>query len=107
MPVLWFTYDLARQESNLWPLFLIFILFVFGGLRSQATKRYVLKHLDNPNPRRQNPMKIDERTYKEISEFIHSDKSPVGIDAKKTHIYIIHMLNQIEERLEALEKKQA
>ena len=52
-------------------------------------------------------MKIDEQTYKEIAEFIHSNESPVGIDAKKTHIYIIHKLNQIETRLEALEKKQA
>ena len=32
-------------------------------------------------------MKIDEDTYKEIAELIHSDESPVGIDAKKTHIY--------------------
>ena len=52
-------------------------------------------------------MKIDEASYKEIAELIHSDASPVGIDAKKTHIYIIHKLNQIEKRLEALEKKQA
>ena len=28
-------------------------------------------------------MKIDEKNYKEIAEFIHSDESPVGIDAKK------------------------
>ncbi len=52
-------------------------------------------------------MKIDEETYKKIAEMIHSDDSPVGIDAKKTHIYIIHKLDQIEKRLEALEKKQA
>ena len=52
-------------------------------------------------------MKIDEETYKEIEEFIHSDDSPVGIDAKKTHIYIIHKLNEIVNRLEALEKNQA
>ena len=52
-------------------------------------------------------MKIDEETYKEIADLIHSDENPVGIDAKKTHIYIIHKLNQIEKRLEALEKKQA
>ena len=51
-------------------------------------------------------MIIDEETYKEIAELIHSDESPVGIDAKKTHIFIIHKLNQIEKRLEALEKKQ-
>ena len=52
-------------------------------------------------------MMIDEETYKEIAEFIHSDESPVGIDAKKTHIYIIHKLIQIEKRLEAIEKEQA
>lgn len=28
-------------------------------------------------------MKIDKETYKEIAELIHSDDSPVGIDAKK------------------------
>ncbi|MFT4667068.1 MAG: hypothetical protein ACI8YQ_002007 [Polaribacter sp.] len=26
-----------------------------------------------------------EKTYDEIAQMIHSDKSPVGIDAKKTH----------------------
>jgi hypothetical protein len=51
-------------------------------------------------------MKIDKETYKEIAELIHSDDSPVGIDAKKTHIYIIHKLNQIEKRLDAIEKNQ-
>ena len=52
-------------------------------------------------------MNIDKEAYQEIAELIHSDDSPVGIDAKKTHIYIIHKLNQIEKRLDALEKKQA
>ena len=52
-------------------------------------------------------MNIDEETYNEIAELIHSDASPVGIDAKKTHIYIIHKLNQIERRLEAIEKRRA
>jgi len=51
-------------------------------------------------------MNIDEKEYTEISNLIHSDDSPVGIDAKKTHIYIIHKLNQIEKRLAALEDKQ-
>ncbi len=31
-------------------------------------------------------MTIDEKTYEEIAEMIHSDNSPVGIDAKKTHV---------------------
>ena len=51
-------------------------------------------------------MDIDEKTYAEIDEMIHSDDSPVGIDAKKTHIYIIYKLTQIEKRLEALENEQ-
>jgi hypothetical protein len=49
-------------------------------------------------------MNIDKESYEKISEMITSDASPVGIDAKKTHIYIIHKLHQIEKRLEALEK---
>jgi len=48
-------------------------------------------------------MQIDEKTYAEISEMIHSDDSPVGIDAKKTHIYIIYKLSEIEKKLAALE----
>ena len=41
--------------------------------------------------------------YAEIEELIASEDSPVGIDAKKTHVIIIHKLLQIEERLERLE----
>ncbi len=41
--------------------------------------------------------------YVEIEELIASEDSPVGIDAKKTHVIIIHKLLQIEERLERLE----
>lgn len=50
-------------------------------------------------------MKIDEKTYNEIAEQIHSDESPVGIDAKKTHILILHKLTQIEKRLDELENR--
>lgn len=50
-------------------------------------------------------MDIDEKVYEEIEKMIHSDDSPVGIDAKKTHIYIIYKLTQIEKRLDKLEKK--
>ncbi len=49
---------------------------------------------------------IDEKTYAQIAEMIHGDDSPVGIDAKKTHILILHKLSQIEKRLEAIEKQQ-
>ena len=50
-------------------------------------------------------MEIDKETYDQIAELIHSDESPVGIDAKKTHILILHKLAEIEKRLDALEKQ--
>lgn len=48
-------------------------------------------------------MEIAEHDYERIAEAIHSDQSPVGIDAKKTHVMILHKLEQIEERLRRLE----
>lgn len=48
---------------------------------------------------------IDKDTYEEIAKVIHSDKSPVGIDAKKTHIIILKKLEEISERLERIEDK--
>ena len=50
-------------------------------------------------------MNIDPAKYDEIARLIHSDSSPVGIDAKKTHILIIHMLQEMNDRLERLEQK--
>lgn len=46
---------------------------------------------------------ISKRDYEEILEQIQSDESPVGIDAGKTHVLILHKLMSIEKRLEALE----
>ena len=63
-------------------------------LRCQNTMRYL--HTKG------NTMNIDQETYDQIAELIHSDESPVGIDAKKTHILILHKLGQIEKRLDAL-----
>ena len=48
---------------------------------------------------------IDPELYKEIEKMIYSESSPVGIDAKHTHIYIIAKLLDIEKRLDAMEKK--
>lgn len=48
---------------------------------------------------------IDKNTYDEIAKEIHSNESPVGIDAKKTHIIIIDKLMKIEERLTQIEEK--
>ncbi len=46
---------------------------------------------------------MDDETYKRIANEIHSDDSPVGIDAKKTHIMILDKLEKIEKRLDRLE----
>lgn len=50
-------------------------------------------------------MKIPENKYKEIEELIGSDESVVGIDAKKTHIIIIHLLQQIQDQINDLEDR--
>lgn len=47
----------------------------------------------------------DSEAYRKIAALIHSDKSPVGIDAKKTHILILQSLERIEQRLSKLEDK--
>ncbi len=48
---------------------------------------------------------IPRHEYEKIAEKISSDQSPVGIDAKKTHVMILHKLERIEARLERLEAK--
>jgi len=48
---------------------------------------------------------IEKQTFDEIAEVIHSDTSPVGIDAKKTHIIILKMLSDINDRLDKIEQK--
>ena len=49
-------------------------------------------------------IEISEKEYQEIEALISSQESVVGIDAKKTHIIIIHKLLEIEKRLDKLEK---
>ena len=52
-------------------------------------------------------MEISEAEYERIAALIHSDASPVGIDAKKTHVLILHKLTEIERRLAVLEDRAA
>ena len=47
---------------------------------------------------------VSASDYAKIEALIASDDSPVGIDAKKTHVIIISKLLQIEERLDRLER---
>ncbi len=49
-------------------------------------------------------LEVDNDRKAEIEKVITSDDSPVGIDAKKTHIIIINKLVEIEKRLTELEK---
>ena len=49
---------------------------------------------------------VEDSKKEEIGNAITSADSPVGIDAKKTHIIIINKLLEIEKRLDKLEKKQ-
>ncbi len=48
---------------------------------------------------------MSDPDYKQIEQAISSEESVVGIDAKKTHIIILHMLNKIEERLDNIESR--
>ena len=50
-------------------------------------------------------LEVDDERKKLIEKVISSTDSPVGIDAKKTHIIIINKLDEIEKRLAKLEKR--
>lgn len=48
---------------------------------------------------------IPEEDYQRLQKEIASEDSPVGIDAKHTHILILHKLEAIERRLDEIEEK--
>lgn len=50
-------------------------------------------------------LNITEEEYKAIQQLIENPDSPVGIDAKHTHILILQKLIQIEDRIASLEKR--
>ena len=50
-------------------------------------------------------MHVAAEEYKAILDEIAKADSPVGIDAQKTHIIILHKLIQLENRLTAIENK--
>lgn len=52
-------------------------------------------------------LKVEKEIYDSIAKEIHSDTSPVGIDAKKTHILILEKLIALEQRLENIEQQLA
>ena len=52
-------------------------------------------------------MTISNEDFERIAAAIHSDNSPVGIDAKKTHVMLIYMVERLQEKLDAVEKRLA
>ncbi len=49
-------------------------------------------------------IRISPEEYRRIESQIASDDSPVGIDAKKTHVLILHRLDELARRLERIER---
>ncbi len=43
--------------------------------------------------------------YAALSDALASEQSPVGIDAKKTHVVILHLLLDLQDRLARLEAR--
>jgi len=50
---------------------------------------------------------IPDDIRSELEAEIGSDSSPVGIDAKKTHVLILYRLREIEQRLASIEARLA
>lgn len=50
-------------------------------------------------------LKVSKGIYEAIAREIQSESSPVGIDAKKTHIIILDKLLKLERKLEDIEKR--
>ncbi|MEM7163942.1 MAG: hypothetical protein AAF581_00675 [Planctomycetota bacterium] len=48
-------------------------------------------------------MDIPKEEYDRIAAMIESDQSPVGIDAKHTHVLILKLLMDIDERVRRIE----
>ena len=48
---------------------------------------------------------VPKDIFASIEDEISSETSPVGIDAKKTHIIILHKLQEIDARLTRIEAR--
>lgn len=48
---------------------------------------------------------VPQDAYDALARAIASDQSPVGIDAKRTHVVILHLLIDIQHRLSRLEDR--
>ena len=60
---------------------------------------------DMPSEVTMSSMDVPLDIFTSIEREISSETSPVGIDAKKTHIIILHKLQEIDERLRRIEER--
>ena len=66
-------------------------------------KRHEGSQFDLSALRKENEMmNVPQEIYERLEKYITSDESPVGIDAKKTHILILYRLMEIERKLDNL-----
>ena len=49
--------------------------------------------------------KVNAKDFEQIAQLIQSESSPVGIDAKKTHVIILSKLQELCGRMERMEGK--
>lgn len=54
--------------------------------------------------RRRDHVNVPEERYQQIADGIANEQSPVGIDAKKTHVMILYMLEEIDKRVARIEE---
>jgi hypothetical protein len=50
-------------------------------------------------------LSVPRETYEDIARQIASADSPVGIDAEKTHVIILHLLLDLNSRLARIEER--
>lgn len=53
---------------------------------------------------RSDQVNVPEERYQQIADVIANEQSPVGIDAKRTHVMILYMLEEIDKRVARIEE---
>jgi hypothetical protein len=48
---------------------------------------------------------VPDPAYAALAEAVGSESSPVGIDARKTHVIILHILLDLQDRLDRIESR--
>jgi hypothetical protein len=75
------------------------------SIRINDQYRICFRQADIPLEVAMSSMDVPLDIFTSIEREISSETSPVGIDAKKTHIIILHKLQEIDERLRRIEDR--